>query len=61
MEEQKWVLENPTLGIVFVAASFIAFYFIGWYSARAAKSSTDYWTAGRNIGALANGLGMASS
>ncbi len=26
-----------------------------------AKSSTDYWTAGRSVGSLANGLGMASS
>ena len=61
MEQQKWVLEDPTIGIIFVTASFAIFYFIGWYSARAAKSSTDYWTAGRSIGSLANGLGMASS
>lgn len=61
MEEQKWALENPTLGIIFVAVSFVFFYIIGWYSAKAAKSSTDYWTAGRSIGSLANGLGMASS
>lgn len=59
--EQTWALDNPTLGIIFVAASFVIFYIIGWYSARAAKSSTDYWTAGRSIGSLANGLGMASS
>ena len=26
-----------------------------------AKSSTDYWTAGRSIGSITNGLGMASS
>jgi cation/acetate symporter len=61
MEPQKWALEDPTIGIIFVAASFVIFYFIGWYSARAAKTSTDYWTAGRSIGSLANGLGMASS
>lgn len=59
--EQKWVLSDPTMGIIFVAASFAFFYFVGWYSQRAAKSSTDYWTAGRSIGSLANGLGMASS
>ncbi len=59
--EHKWALDNPTLGIIFVTVSFVIFYFIGWYSARAAKSSTDYWTAGRSIGSLANGLGMASS
>lgn len=61
MEPQKWALEDPTIGIIFVAISFVFFYFIGWYSARAAKTSTDYWTAGRSIGSLANGLGMASS
>jgi len=61
MEQQKWMLEDPTIGIIFVAASFVIFYFIGWYSARAAKSSTDYWTAGRSIGSVTNGLGMASS
>ncbi len=61
METQTWALEDPTIGIIFVAASFAIFYFVGWYSARAAKSSTDYWTAGRSIGSLANGLGMASS
>jgi len=61
MEEQKWMLEDPTIGIIFVAASFIIFYFIGWYSAKQAKKSSDYWTAGRSIGSLTNGLGMASS
>ncbi len=59
--EKKWALEDPTLGIIFVVASFVIFYLIGWYSAKAAKSSTDYWTAGRSVGSLANGLGMASS
>ncbi len=59
--EKAWALEDPTLGIIFVSASFIIFYLIGWYSAKAAKSSTDYWTAGRSVGSLANGLGMASS
>jgi len=61
MEAQKWALESPTLGIIFVGGSFIIFYLIGWYSQKAAKSSTDYWTAGRSIGAVTNGLGMASS
>lgn len=55
------MLEDPTIGIIFVGASFVIFYLIGWYSARAAKKSTDYWTAGRSIGSLTNGLGMASS
>ncbi|NNF46501.1 MAG: sodium:solute symporter [Desulfofustis sp.] len=61
MEHEKWVLEDPVLGMVFVGASFVIFYLIGWYSQRAAKSSTDYWTAGRSIGSITNGLGMASS
>ncbi len=61
MEQQQWALESPTLGIIFVGASFIIFYLIGWYSQKMAKSSTDYWTAGRSIGAVTNGLGMASS
>ena len=61
MEHQKWVLESPMLGMIFVGASFIIFYTIGWYSQKAAKSSTDYWTAGRSIGSITNGLGMASS
>ena len=61
MEHEKWVLEDPMLGMIFVGASFVFFYLIGWYSQRAAKSSTDYWTAGRSIGSITNGLGMASS
>ena len=61
MEAQKWALDNPTLGIIFVGASFVIFYLIGWYSQKMAKSSTDYWTAGRSIGSVTNGLGMASS
>ena len=61
MEHEKWVLEEPVLGMLFVGASFVIFYLIGWYSQRAAKSSTDYWTAGRSIGSITNGLGMASS
>jgi len=47
--------------MIFVGASFVIFYAIGWYSQKAAKSSTDYWTAGRSIGSITNGLGMASS
>jgi cation/acetate symporter len=61
MQYENWVLESPVLGMIFVGASFIIFYAIGWYSQRAAKSSTDYWTAGRSIGSITNGLGMASS
>ena len=61
MEQQQWALESPTLGIIFVGASFVIFYLIGWYSQKMAKSSTDYWTAGRSIGSVTNGLGMASS
>ena len=61
MEHEKWVLEDPMLGMIFVGASFVFFYLIGWYSQKAAKSSTDYWTAGRSIGSITNGLGMASS
>ena len=61
MEQQQWALESPTLGIIFVGGSFIIFYLIGWYSQKMAKSSTDYWTAGRSIGSVTNGLGMASS
>lgn len=61
MEQQQWVLSSPTLGMIFVAGSFILFYVIGWYSQKRAKASTDYWTAGRSIGAVTNGLSMASS
>ncbi|MFN2353463.1 MAG: sodium:solute symporter [Desulfopila sp.] len=61
MDGKQWALEDPTIGIIFVAVSFVFFYFIGWYSQRAAKTSTDYWTAGRSIGPITNGLGMASS
>ncbi|MEE4314242.1 MAG: hypothetical protein V2J11_07070 [Desulfofustis sp.] len=61
MEQQQWVLSSPTLGIIFVGASFVIFYLIGWYSQKRAKIATDYWTAGRSIGAVTNGLGMASS
>jgi cation/acetate symporter len=61
MEHEQWALEDPMLGMIFVGASFVIFYLIGWYSQRAAKSSTDYWTAGRSIGSITNGLGMASS
>jgi len=61
MEYEKWALESPMLGMIFVGASFVIFYAIGWYSQQKAKSSTDYWTAGRSIGSITNGLGMASS
>ncbi len=61
MEQQQWVLSSPTLGMIFVAGSFILFYVIGWYSQKRAKASTDYWSAGRSIGAVTNGLSMASS
>ncbi len=61
MEYESWALESPVLGMIFVGASFVIFYAIGWYSQKMAKSSTDYWTAGRSIGSITNGLGMASS
>lgn len=56
-----WQMENTSMGLLVLAISFGFFYFIGWYSSRLAKSSTDYWTAGRSIGAVSNGLGMAST
>ncbi len=59
--EQNWQLNNTTIGIVFLVISFIAFYFIGWYSNRSSKSTQDLYIAGGSIGALANGLGMAST
>ncbi len=61
MEHEQWALSSPVLGMVFVGISFVFFYLIGWYSQKRAKISTDYWTAGRSIGAITNGLGMASS
>ncbi|WP_366921689.1 hypothetical protein MFMK1_002100 [Metallumcola ferriviriculae] len=59
--EQNWQLTNTTIGIVFLLISFIAFYFIGWYSNRASKTTSDLYIAGGTIGPLANGLGMAST
>ncbi|MCF6139075.1 sodium:solute symporter family transporter [Pseudalkalibacillus berkeleyi] len=59
--EQTWQLENPIIGIGIVAASFVLFYFISWFSNRASKSVEDLYVAGGGVGPITNGLAMAST
>lgn len=59
--EQTWQLSNPWLGIFVVALSFAIFYFIGWKANKSSTSLEDLYIAGGKIGAVANGLGMAST
>lgn len=61
MAEAAWVLQNRALGLAVVVLCFVAFYFVGWMSSRKTTNVTDLYVAGRTIGSVTNGLGMAST
>ena len=50
-----------TLGLVYTLAMVGLFLGVGWYFKRRAQNSDDYFTAGRGVGALSNGLAMTSN
>lgn len=61
MTEVTWTLENTTLGLIVVVLCFALFYFVGWWSSRKTTDISDLYVAGRTIGSVTNGLGMAST
>ncbi len=50
-----------TLGLIYTIAMVSLFLWVGWISQRRVATSDDYYTAGRGIGALSNGLAMTSN
>ena len=50
-----------TLGLIYTIAMVTLFLWVGWISKRRVATSDDYYTAGRGIGALSNGLAMTSN
>ncbi len=50
-----------TLGLIYTIAMVTLFLWVGWISQRRVATSDDYYTAGRGIGALSNGLAMTSN
>jgi cation/acetate symporter len=58
---QTWQLENPIIGLIVVALTFILFYAISWISNRTSKSVEDLYVAGGGVGAITNGLAMAAT
>ena len=65
-EEPKYYVFEPsgavsTLGIIYTLLMIGSFLYVGWLSKRRVASSDDYFTAGRSIGPLANGLAMSSN
>ncbi|MBS4032336.1 MAG: sodium:solute symporter [Clostridiales bacterium] len=63
MTEQSvsWALQNRALGLGVVVLCFVLFYFVGWWSQRKTTDVSDLYVAGRTIGSVTNGLGMAST
>ncbi|MCB1777884.1 MAG: cation acetate symporter, partial [Candidatus Competibacteraceae bacterium] len=65
-EEPKYYVFEPsgavsTLGIIYTLLMIGSFLYVGWLSKRRVASSDDYFTAGRSIGPLSNGLAMSSN
>jgi cation/acetate symporter len=50
-----------TFGLVYTVAMVATFLYVGYISQKKTKTSDDYYTAGRGIGALSNGLAMTSN
>lgn len=50
-----------TLGLIYTVAMVSAFLWMGWLAKKRVATSDDYYTAGRGIGALSNGLAMTSN
>ncbi|GAB4258112.1 MAG: cation acetate symporter [Deferrisomatales bacterium] len=50
-----------TLGLVYTVAMVALFLWVGWLSKKRVATSDDYYTAGRGVGALSNGLAMTSN
>ncbi|WP_025323034.1 solute symporter family protein [Deferrisoma camini] len=50
-----------TLGLVYTLGMVTLFLWVGWWSKRRVSTTDDYYTAGRGIGALSNGLAMTSN
>ncbi|HSI67380.1 MAG TPA: sodium:solute symporter [Planococcus sp. (in: firmicutes)] len=61
MEDQRWQLENPLLGLVVIGLTFLLFYVVGYISNRKSLSAKDLYVGGANVGAVTNGLAMAST
>lgn len=61
MGEATWALSNRTLGLGVVILCFVIFYVVGWLSQRKTTNVSDLYVAGRTIGSVTNGLGMAST
>ena len=64
--EPKYYVFEPsatvsTLGIIYTLVMIGSFLYVGWLSKRRVASSDDYFTAGRSIGPLSNGLAMSSN
>ncbi|MBE0616901.1 MAG: cation acetate symporter [Proteobacteria bacterium] len=50
-----------TLGLIYTVAMVVMFLWVGWLSKKRVATSDDFYTAGRGIGALSNGLAMTSN
>ncbi|PSL41548.1 cation/acetate symporter [Planomicrobium soli] len=61
MDGQSWKMENPVLGLVVVALTFVLFYIVGYISNRKSSSAKDLYVGGSNVGAITNGLAMAAT
>jgi cation/acetate symporter len=50
-----------TLGLIYTILMVASFLWMGWLAKKRVSTSDDYYTAGRGIGALSNGLAMTSN
>lgn len=61
MENQKWQLENPWMGLGVILATFLLFYIVGYVSNRKSTSARELYVGGSNTGAFVNGLAMSAT
>ncbi len=50
-----------TFGLIYTVVMVVSFLYVGYLSQKKTSTSDDYYTAGRGIGALSNGLAMTSN
>ncbi|MBN2705166.1 MAG: cation acetate symporter [Deltaproteobacteria bacterium] len=50
-----------TFGLIYTVLMVVAFLYVGYISQKKTTTTDDYYTAGRGIGALSNGLAMTSN
>jgi cation/acetate symporter len=58
---QAYVMTDLWTAIIIIGGMFALFYIMGWIALKQTKATDDFYAAGFKVGALVNGLAMAST